>query len=147
MNPDGGYLGVLDPHPRHAGATAGGQIVKVSPWGRRRLAYPIAKHHRGIYVYVKYLGKGATVAEIERLPGRHLFFLDDNIFGDPHFAATLFDGMRGLDQLIWALAFVRAVGLGPLAGVMAIAAAEIISHFGARPEADLRALARAAGLG
>jgi fructokinase len=29
----------------------------------------------------------------------------------------------------------------------AIAAAEIISHFGARPEADLRALARAAGLG
>ena len=36
-----------------------------------------------------------------------------------------FDGMRGMDQLIWALAFVRAVGLGPLAGVMAIAAAEI----------------------
>lgn len=36
-----------------------------------------------------------------------------------------FDGMRGMDQLIWALAFVRAVGLGPLAGVMAITAAEI----------------------
>ncbi len=36
-----------------------------------------------------------------------------------------FDGMRGMDQLIWALAFVRAVGLGPLAGVMAIMAAEI----------------------
>lgn len=30
------------------------------------------------------------------------------------------DGMRGVDQLIWALAYVRAVGLGPLAGVMAI---------------------------
>ena len=29
----------------------------------------------------------------------------------------------------------------------ALAAAEVISHFGARPEADLRALARAAGLG
>ncbi len=36
-----------------------------------------------------------------------------------------FDGLRGMDALIWALAFVRAVGLGPLAGVMAIAAAEI----------------------
>ena len=36
-----------------------------------------------------------------------------------------YDGLRGMDQLIWALAFVRAVGLGPLAGVMAIAAAEI----------------------
>jgi phosphonate transport system permease protein len=32
----------------------------------------------------------------------------------------LFDGIRGVDQLIWALAFVRAVGLGPLAGVLAI---------------------------
>lgn len=37
----------------------------------------------------------------------------------------VFDGFRGVDQLVWALAFVRAVGLGPLAGVMAIIAAEI----------------------
>jgi phosphonate transport system permease protein len=37
----------------------------------------------------------------------------------------VFDGFRGVDQLIWALAFVRAVGLGPLAGVLAIAAADI----------------------
>ena len=37
----------------------------------------------------------------------------------------VFDGFRGIDQLIWALAFVRAVGLGPLAGVLAIATADI----------------------
>jgi phosphonate transport system permease protein len=30
------------------------------------------------------------------------------------------DVMRGVDQLIWALIFVRAVGLGPLAGILAI---------------------------
>lgn len=30
------------------------------------------------------------------------------------------DCLRGIDQLIWALIFVRAVGLGPLAGIMAI---------------------------
>jgi phosphonate transport system permease protein len=43
-----------------------------------------------------------------------------------HFSIRrVFDGFRGVDQLIWALAFVRAVGLGPLAGVMAIAAADI----------------------
>ncbi len=36
----------------------------------------------------------------------------------------LFDGLRGLDQLIWALVFVRAMGLGPVAGIMAIAVAE-----------------------
>lgn len=37
----------------------------------------------------------------------------------------VFDGFRGVDQLIWALAFVRAVGLGPLAGVLAIFTADI----------------------
>jgi phosphonate transport system permease protein len=37
----------------------------------------------------------------------------------------VFDGMRGVDQLIWALAYVRAVGLGPLAGVLAIFTADI----------------------
>ncbi|MBN8928599.1 MAG: phosphonate ABC transporter, permease protein PhnE [Rhodospirillales bacterium] len=43
-----------------------------------------------------------------------------------HFSVRrVFDGFRGVDQLIWALAFVRAVGLGPLAGVLAITAAEI----------------------
>jgi phosphonate transport system permease protein len=30
------------------------------------------------------------------------------------------DTLRGIDQVIWALIFVRAVGLGPLAGIMAI---------------------------
>ena len=32
----------------------------------------------------------------------------------------VFDTCRGLDQLVWALVFVRAVGLGPIAGVLAI---------------------------
>ena len=36
----------------------------------------------------------AALAEIERLPGRHLYFLDDHLFGDRRFATTLFDGMR-----------------------------------------------------
>jgi phosphonate transport system permease protein len=32
----------------------------------------------------------------------------------------VFDVFRGLDQLVWALVFVRAVGLGPIAGILAI---------------------------
>jgi phosphonate transport system permease protein len=36
----------------------------------------------------------------------------------------MFDGMRGLDQLVWALVFVRAVGLGPVAGILAICVAD-----------------------
>lgn len=43
-----------------------GKIVKVESWGRRRLAYPIGKQRRGVYVYVKYVGGGGLVAEIER---------------------------------------------------------------------------------
>jgi radical SAM superfamily enzyme YgiQ (UPF0313 family) len=41
-----------------------------------------------------------ALAEIERLPGRHLYFLDDHLFGDRRFAAALFDGMRGMRR-VW----------------------------------------------
>jgi small subunit ribosomal protein S6 len=43
-----------------------GKLVKVESWGRRRLAYPVAKHKKGVYVYVKYVGRGGLVAELER---------------------------------------------------------------------------------
>jgi radical SAM superfamily enzyme YgiQ (UPF0313 family) len=35
-----------------------------------------------------------ALAEIDRLPGRHLYFLDDHLLGHPTFARALFDGMR-----------------------------------------------------
>ncbi len=40
-----------------------------------------------------------ALAEINRLPGRHLYFLDDHLFGNPRFAGALFDGMRGMGRL------------------------------------------------
>ncbi len=43
-----------------------GRLTKVENWGRRRLAYDIAKHRRGVYIYLKYLGSGKVVSEIER---------------------------------------------------------------------------------
>ncbi len=43
-----------------------GKITKVDNWGKRRLAYTIAKHTRGIFVYVRYVGYNDLVAEIER---------------------------------------------------------------------------------
>ena len=43
-----------------------GKLVKVEAWGRRKLAYPVAKHKKGVYVYVKYAGKGGLVSELER---------------------------------------------------------------------------------
>jgi small subunit ribosomal protein S6 len=43
-----------------------GKLVKVEAWGRRKLAYPVAKQKKGVYVYVKYVGKGGLVHELER---------------------------------------------------------------------------------
>ena len=47
-------------------ARESGKMTKVELWGRRRLAYDISKHKRGVYVYLKYLGTGAVVNEVER---------------------------------------------------------------------------------
>ena len=43
-----------------------GKLVKVEAWGRRRLAYPVAKQRKGVYVYVRYVGAGGLVQELER---------------------------------------------------------------------------------
>jgi radical SAM superfamily enzyme YgiQ (UPF0313 family) len=50
-----------------------------------------------------------ALAEIDRLPGRHLYFLDDHLFGDVRFAGALFDGMRGMGRLWQAAATVSSV--------------------------------------
>lgn len=50
-----------------------------------------------------------ALAEIDRLPGRHLYFLDDHLFGDPHFASALFDGMKGMKRLWQAAGTVNSV--------------------------------------
>ena len=52
---------------------------------------------------------GDALAEIDRLPGRHLYFLDDHLLGNPRFAAELFDGMRGIGRLWQAASTVKAV--------------------------------------
>ena len=51
----------------------------------------------------------AALAEIDRLPGRHLYFLDDHLFDDRRFAGTLFDGMRSMGRLWQAAGTVNAV--------------------------------------
>ncbi|MGH7269442.1 MAG: 30S ribosomal protein S6 [Polyangiaceae bacterium] len=43
-----------------------GKLVKAESWGRRKLAYPLGRQRRGVYIYVKYVGGGGLVAEVER---------------------------------------------------------------------------------
>ena len=46
--------------------TAGGQIVKRSPWGRRRLAYPIGQYREGSYHILLFDAPADAVLELER---------------------------------------------------------------------------------
>ena len=50
-----------------------------------------------------------ALAEIDRLPGRHLYFLDDHLFGNRRFASALFGGMRGMGRLWQAAGTVQSV--------------------------------------
>ncbi len=44
----------------------GGKIIKVDNWGKRRLAYEVAKERKGIYLYWLYLASPGVVEEAER---------------------------------------------------------------------------------
>jgi radical SAM superfamily enzyme YgiQ (UPF0313 family) len=50
-----------------------------------------------------------ALAEISRLPGRHLYFLDDHLLGNARFVEGLFEGMRGMGRLWQAAATVQSV--------------------------------------
>lgn len=54
----------------------------------------------------------SALAEISTLPGRHLYFLDDNLFGAPQFSLRLFEGMRGMNRL-WQAAGTVGAALTP----------------------------------
>jgi small subunit ribosomal protein S6 len=46
--------------------TSGGQIVKVAPWGRRRLAYQIDRYREGSYHIVLFEAPGEALDALER---------------------------------------------------------------------------------
>ena len=50
-----------------------------------------------------------ALAEIERLPGRHLYFLDDHLLGNRRFARELFTGMRGMNRVFQGAATVDSI--------------------------------------
>ena len=63
--PDERIAAIVDRTTRQI-ATDGGQIIKVAPWGRRRLAYPIARHREGAYHIVVFEAPTTAIAEVER---------------------------------------------------------------------------------
>jgi small subunit ribosomal protein S6 len=63
--PDDRTAAIIDRITRQITAD-GGQIIKVAPWGRRRLAYPIDRHREGAYHIVVFEAPTTAIAELER---------------------------------------------------------------------------------
>ena len=57
---------VIDRTTRQISAS-GGQIVKVAPWGRRRLAYQIDRYREGSYHIILFESPAEAIVEMERL--------------------------------------------------------------------------------
>ena len=62
--PDDRSQAVIDRTTRQI-TSAGGQITKVAPWGRRRLAYPIDRYREGSYHIILFQAPGDALAEVE----------------------------------------------------------------------------------
>lgn len=56
----------------------------------------------------------AALKEIDELPGRHLYFLDDHLLGSKKFAAELFEGMKGMKRVFQCAATVQSILEGDL---------------------------------
>jgi small subunit ribosomal protein S6 len=63
--PDDRIQAVIDRTTRGIVAT-GGTIVKVAPWGRRRLAYPIDRNREGSYHIILFEAPPDAIGELER---------------------------------------------------------------------------------
>jgi radical SAM superfamily enzyme YgiQ (UPF0313 family) len=51
----------------------------------------------------------AALKEIDRLPGKHLYFLDDHLLGNQKFATSLFEGMKGMNRVFQGASTIDAV--------------------------------------
>ena len=63
----------------------------------------------------------AALAEIDRLPGRHLYFLDDHLLGNYKFSSALFDGMKGMNRVFQGASTIDAILRGDLIEKAAVA--------------------------
>ena len=86
-----------------------------------------------LHLYLKGLAETLAIAFLGTLLGAILafplaFIAAKNVVGQRivHFLSRRFlDTIRGVDTLIWALIFINVVGLGPFAGILAVAISDV----------------------
>ena len=52
----------------------GAELTATENWGKKKLAYEVAKEKRGVYVLLRFQGKGDIISELERN-----YRIDDNV--------------------------------------------------------------------
>ncbi|MCC6543921.1 MAG: 30S ribosomal protein S6 [Nitrospirae bacterium] len=52
----------------------GAELLATENWGKKKLAYEVAKEKRGVYILLRFQGKGDINAELERN-----YRIDDNV--------------------------------------------------------------------
>ncbi|QRG07516.1 phosphonate ABC transporter, permease protein PhnE [Xanthobacter dioxanivorans] len=144
------YPQVLAPTRRRGALAFAGVLVAIAGFGFWRLGFSLERIGSGIGqlahfvtlmlppnpgtqlpLYMHALGETLAIAFLGTLGGALVAFpfgflaaknVIPNVFA--HFAVRRFlDVVRGIDKLIWALIYVTVVGLGPFAGILAIATA------------------------
>ena len=65
-NVDGDEADKVAERVRDVFEKGGGKITKVDTWGKRKLAYTIKKHTRGIFIHLTFVAPDDLVAELER---------------------------------------------------------------------------------
>lgn len=91
--------------------------------------WPFGYYFQQIFITLAIVFAGTITASLIALPLS--FFAARNVMSSPvlrpvaALVRRLLDILRGIDMAIWGLIFVRAVGMGPLAGVLAIVMQDI----------------------
>lgn len=57
---------VVDDKVKNIVSSLGGMVLTYVPWGKKKLAYPVKKRTRGLYILMEYAGGPEMVAELER---------------------------------------------------------------------------------
>ncbi len=68
-----------------------GFLIRVDPWGLRKLAYPIRKKERGFYVRFDFCGTGQLVNEMERF-----FRIDERVL---KYMSVLLDKQPNIERI------------------------------------------------
>ncbi|WP_154667007.1 phosphonate ABC transporter, permease protein PhnE [Chania multitudinisentens] len=122
------FFGIAWPQFINGCQQIGRYFIRMFVW-HNFVSWPFMYYFQQIFITIAIVFAGTLTATLLALPLS--FFAARNVMSSPLLrpmailVRRLLDILRGIDMAIWGLIFVRAVGMGPLAGVLAIVMQDI----------------------